>query len=504
MRPEDRSQYSLKHRRAPTLALIGLLGVGCTVGPDYEPPVMPSVPDAWKSAVLDELEREDSPLESWWVGLNDPLLSELVERAATSSLTLQAAAARVQEARALLGIAGGFAYPDAVLDAAYSRSEPSENGQVPVPEDFPKDLYQAGVGFAWEIDVFGRIRRGVEAATANLEASIEDYRDVLVVLLADVASNYVSIRTLQTRIDFARANVDAQRETLKLTQDRFDAGLTSARDVAQAESNLANSEASIPLLEARLEAAYNRLSILLGEPPGAVDELVSTPASIPQPNEEITTGLPAELLRRRPDIRRAERRLAAQTALIGAAKADLYPTFSLSGVIALESTDAGNLVEGKSTSWSLVPGLRWNIFSGGKIRSQVRAEEARTDQALLAYEQTVLLALGEVEDTMVALEREKVRREKLQQAVAATERTVQLVRTQYLSGLTDFQSYLDAQRSLFGQQDALAGSEGQVVQSLIALNRALGGGWSPPAGQPGAKAVAKQIEAGDETSGREE
>ncbi len=470
--------------RFPAWALAGLLTVGCTVGPDYEPPVPAAAPDAWKTAVAEELGAAGSPLESWWIGLGDPVLTGLIERAAESSLTLQIASMRVLESRYLLARTGGLYDPDVILDASYARTKLSDNGGIQLPGGFDAtDVFSVGAGLSWEVDVFGRIRRGVEAASANLEASVEDYRDVLVILLADVAASYVDARTLEARLRFAGANVEAQRDTLQLTRDRFDAGLTSGRDVAQAESNLAISEAVLPQLEAALEAARNRLSVLVGEAPGAVDGLLVAASVVSEPPPEVTLGLPAELLRRRPDVRRAERQLAAQTALVGVATADLYPTFSLTGVIGLEATDAGNLVESDSATWSLVPGLRWNLFNGGKVRNQIRIEEARTEQVRLAYEQTVLLALEQVESTLVAYEQEKVRRVRLAQAVDATQRTVELVHTQYVSGLTDFQSYLDAQRSLFSQQDALVASQGQVVQNLIALNRALGGGWALPEGE---------------------
>jgi len=470
----------MRARITLTVALVAFL-VGCTVGPDYEAPE-PFVPDAWKNAVAAEVAQPESPLETWWLAFNDPTLTGFIDRAVESNRTLLVSVARVQESRALLGIAGGGYKPDLTLDAAYSRNQMSDNGLFPAPPGGfeAANLYTAGIGLSWEIDVFGRVRRSVEAARAGVDASVEDYRDVLVILMADVASSYVDVRTLQARLDYAEANVEAQRETLQLTIDRFSAGLTSARDVAQAESILANSEASIPLLESALEGQLNRLAVLLGETPGSVDADLSGVEEIPHPVDQIALGMPAELLRRRPDVRRAERQLASQTALVGVARADLYPTFSLSGAIGLESTESGTLIESASTTWSLVPGLRWSIFSGGKIRNRIRAEEARTVQALLAYEQTVLLALEQVESTLVAYDREQIRRDWLVKAVDATVRTVELVRTQYLSGLTDFQSYLDAQRSLFSQQDQLASSEGNVVQSLIALNRALGGGWSLP------------------------
>ena len=457
--------------------------LGCTVGPDYEaPPLEQEIPDAWKSAAAEEIGEAGSPLETWWTTLNDPKLVELVHEARLENLSLQTAAARVEEARARLGIATGRYYPDAVLDAAYSRQDLSENSSFVVPPGGfePFDLYNIGVGFNWEIDVFGRLRRGAESARAGLEASIEDYRDVMVVLMADVAANYIEVRTLQDRIKYGRANVEAQAGSLQLTRDRFDAGLSPLTDVTQAEYNLANSQAAIPALESRLAAATNRLAVLLGKPPGAVDDLLTGESTIPDPDEGVTLGIPADLLRRRPDIRAAERQLASQTALIGVAKADLYPTFSLAGILALESVDSSDLFDSGSTTWSLVPGLRWNIFSGGKIRNNIRVQEAVTQQLLFAYEQTVLFALDEVESTMVAYEREKERRDRLYEAVDASNRTVELVRTQYMSGLTDFLNLLDAQRTLASQQDSWAESEGQVVQNLIALNRALGGGWGPP------------------------
>jgi NodT family efflux transporter outer membrane factor (OMF) lipoprotein len=490
---------------AVAMSLVALLG--CTVGPDYQVPNLAyPLPDAWESAVEVEINEADSPLETWWTTLNDPMLVALIQEARTENLSVQTAAARVYEARARLGIATGQYYPDVDLDASYSRSEPSENGRLSglPPEAFEaSDFYNVGVGFNWEIDVFGRLRRGAEAARADLEASIEDYRDVMVILMADVAANYIEVRTLQDRITYGRANVEAQAGSLQLTRDRFDAGLSPLTDVAQAEYNLANSQAAIPSLEARLVAATNRLAVLLGKPPGAVDDLLAGESAIPDPDQGVTLGIPADLLRRRPDIRAAERRLASQTALIGVAKADLYPTFSLAGVLALESLDSGDLFDSGSTTWSLVPGLRWNIFSAGKIRNNIRVQEARTQQLLFTYERAVLFALDEVESTMVAYEREKERRDRLAEAVDASERTVELVKTQYMSGLTDFLNLLDAQRTLATQQDSWAESEGQVVQNLVVLNRALGGGWAPPDSDTTPKEDAAQIYSTIESVGSE-
>jgi NodT family efflux transporter outer membrane factor (OMF) lipoprotein len=459
---------------------LALLAVGgCkAVGPDYEPPEV-ETPDAWRNAVVEELETESSPLETWWHGLDDPTLDELIARAGESNLDLRVALARVDEARALRGIAAGEQLPAVEANASYDRVQLSENGLNPIPPGGfdPFNLETVGIAAAWELDVFGRIRRSVEAADAALAANVEDYRDVMVALYAEVASSYIDARSLQTRLAFARSNAEAQRESLQLTRDRYEAGLTSALDVAQAESNLANTEAEIPALESLLEFALNRLAVLLGEEPGAVHELLAEPAPIPDPPARVTAGMPADLLRRRPDMRRAERLLASQTALIGVATAEMYPRFSLTGALGLESTELSDLLDGDSLTWSVGTPVRWNLFAGGALRSAVEAEEARTEQALVAYEQTLLLALEEVENALASYRLERIRRERLAEGVDASQRAVDLVRTQYLSGLTNFQNLLDSQRSLFRQQDELAASEGRVVQSLIALNKALGGGW---------------------------
>ncbi|MCZ6756196.1 MAG: efflux transporter outer membrane subunit [Gemmatimonadetes bacterium] len=461
----------------------------CNVGPDYEPPVSP-MPDVWRSAVEDELSQEVPSIESWWDVLGDSTLTALIRRAEFQSLGLRASVARVQEARAIRGIATGGRLPDVFLGGSFTRTKLSENGiqgaAAPDPAVLsdPINVWSTSLDASWEIDVWGRVRRQVEAATAGLEASIEDYRDVLVTVYADVAANYVDARSFQTRIAFAEANAAAQRESLQLTRDRFNSGLTSALDVAQAESNLATTEAQIPAMRSVLAAVRNRLSVLLGEPPGAIDALLADSAGIPTPPGDVLTGVPIDLLRRRPDVRRAERLLAAQTAQIGVATADLYPRFSLTAFLGLESLDLGDLAKGPSITWGIVPGFSWNIFSAGKVKSNIQVEEARAEQALVAYEQSVLFAMEDVENAAMAFVEERTRLARLQEAVDASQRSVDLVRTQYLSGLTNFQNLLDTQRSLFQQQDQLASSQGQVVLNLIALNKALGGGWSPGGPDP--------------------
>ena len=300
-------------------------------------------------------------------------------------------------------------------------------------------------------------------------------------LYAETALAYITVRTSQERLRISHANVEGQENTLKLTEDRFAAGLVSALDVAQAESNLANTYSLIPVIERDLDRAMNRLAVLLGEHPGALHEKLATEASIPTEPSDVILGLPAELLRQRPDVRQAERELAAQTARIGVATADLYPTFGLSGFLGVEAVSGGDLLDGDSVTWGIGLPIRWNIFAGGRIRSQIQAEEARTQQLLANYEQTVLIALEESENAMVAYEKEVQRRARLNQSVDATQRSLDLVLTQYTAGLTDFQNVLDTQRTLLVREDELAVAEGIVISNLVQLYRALGGGWDPDA-----------------------
>lgn len=499
------------------LASVALSLGACKVGPDYVQPELP-IKDEWRASVEAEMSQEEPDITKWWESLDDPTLTDLIRGAEVGNLDLRISVARVAEARALRGIAKGDLFPDLVLEGAYSYTQFSENsplGQIiagNAGEIEPFEQWDVTASSFWEIDLFGRIRRRTEAATAQFEATIEDYRDVLVSLYAEIGLNYVDVRSLQARLDFARQNVVAQTESLELTRDRFQAGLTSALDVAQAEANLATTESTIPTLQSRLNAALNRLAVLLGRQPGALhDSLLAGVGGIPEPPPDIMTGVPADILRRRPDVRRAERLLAAQTALIGVATADLYPTFSIAGFVeSVAGTFTGLFGGGETIGWGIIPGFRWDLFKGGKIRNNIRAEEARTDQTFYAYQQTILLALAEVEDALVAYDRELVRRERLREAAAASQRAVDLVRTQYISGLTNFQNLLDTQRSLFNQQDELADSEGQVVQNLVTLNRALGGGWSIEPEDPDRMSGAPRPEgqengsAGESASGNEE
>ncbi len=468
-----------------TVALSMAVSTACmTVGPDYVEPD-PATPDAWHTAATAGFSHGTATLQTWWLEFNDPVLTDLIQRSTTGNLGLREALWRVEEARALAGVAGSATSPQVALDGQSSRSQPSDNGlgaDFAPPGGFDaQTMHDYGVGASWEIDLFGRIRRQVEAADAAAQGTVEAYRDVMVSLYAEVALAYIDVRTSQERIELARANVLGQEDTMQLTTDRFAVGLVSALDVAQAESNLANTRSLIPVLETRLNQSLNRLAVLLGESPGTLHDELGTPGSVPSEPETVMVSLPAELLRQRPDVRLAERNLAAQTARIGVATADLYPSFSLGGFLGLQSRSGGDFFDGGSLTWSVGLPIRWNIFSGGRIRSQIRAEEARTQQTLAAYEQTVLSALEESENAMIAYANQIKRRDHLTDSVEATQHSLELVLTQYRSGLTNFQNVLDTQRSLLNRQDELAVSEGAAISNLISLYRALGGGWDPEA-----------------------
>jgi len=451
---------------------------GCAVGPDYTAPEVP-VPDAWHQALTEGATGAGGDLHEWWSVFGDPVLTGLVERARQNNLTVRIAVARIDEARARFGVTSGQYAPTLDATGFYSRDRASENGPLAAfGGGDQSSLHSIGLDATWEIDVFGRIRRSVEAAQASLDASIEDYRDVLVSLYAEVALNYIQVRALEERIELARENIQLQTQTLRLTGDRYKAELVPQLDVRQAELNLATTESFLPTLEGLRTQGINRLAVLLGLHPGSLEAELSVAGAIPSGPGEFAVGLPAELLRQRPDIRRAERQLAAQTAQIGVATSALYPAFSLSGTFALEATNIADVADSGSRTYGFTPFVRWNLFDGNRIRSAIDVEEARTEQSLLQYEQTVLLALEEVEAAMVAYVRQQQRRRALARSVVASRKSVELVTALYRSGLTDFQNVLDMQRTLTQQEDQLAESQGAVVQNLVLLYKALGGGWA--------------------------
>jgi outer membrane protein, multidrug efflux system len=461
------------------LALLGCLAAGCVaVGPDYERPGA-KTPDAWNLAALAGFEEGAPTLLAWWEVFGDPELSGLIEQSAASNLDVKSVLARVEAAQAAYGVARAARVPAVQGSGGAAAARTSEDTTPTLPPSIDRETgyYRLGADFSWELDLWGRVRRSVESARASYEAAEEAHRDALVALCAQVATAYIDVRTQQQQISKLEANVAMLRESLEIVLNRNEAGLVPDLNVAQAERDLAVAEAGLPSLRAALFSSMNRLGVLSGLAPSALHERLSRPAPIPEVPDGVAVGLPADLLRQRPDVRQRERELAAQHAKIGVAKAELYPTFSLPGTFALEAYDAGNLFSGGSLAYSFGPQFRWNLFAGGRVRQNVRIEEARTREALARYEQQVLLAVEEVETAMSDLAREREREARLQTAVDAARRTLDMSLALYRSGLTDFQNVLDAQRILISQESDLAQSRGRLSIDLVRIYKALGGGW---------------------------
>ena len=479
-----RAAMNLTSKRSPIrlravihAAVMMSVFAGCApVGPDYAPPDA-SLREVWHTQlkgglIVDDLDKR--ALASWWSTLDDPVLTNLIEWAVAGNLGLKEARARVREARARRGISEADRFPtiDASGLAKLSRSS-EETGS-----GSERELYAAGFDAIWELDLFGGKQRAVEAAEAKLQASEENLRDVLVSLLAEVALNYVEVRSFQTRLSVAEANLDAQKETYNITQWRFQAGLTTQLDVEQAKYSLERTRSEIPSLQTGLEQAKNRLAVLLGQHPGSLENTLAEHKAIPVTPLEVAVGVPADVLRRRPDVRRAERQLAAQTAQVGVATADLYPNLSLLGSIGLEALSPGNLFSAGSRSHTIGSTIAWPLFDAGAIRSNIEVQSALQEQALIRYEAAVLTAPEEVENALVAYAEEQHRRLSLSEATQAAQRALDLAQNQYSSGLIEFTNVLVAQRSLLSLRDQLAVSEGEVTSNLIALYKALGGGWN--------------------------
>ncbi len=464
----------------PLMTIVFTL-MGCTpVGPNYTEPEK-AVSLNWHTKLRGGLVSEEMKpefLASWWTTLNDIKLSNLVNRAVAGNLDVKQAQSRIVEARARRGIDKADLFPTLNFsgsDTWTRTSKATGTGET-------TELYSAGFDSGWEIDIFGGIRRSIEASDADLQASQEDLHDVLVSLIGEVALNYVEVRTYQARLAAVNENINAQNETYQLIQWRSQAGLSDELALQQALYNLESSRSEIPALQTGLEESMNRIAVLLGEEPGKVHEELENSAPIPVSSPQIAVGVPAEMIRRRPDIRIAERELAAQTARVGVAAADLYPKFSLSGSIGVEAvlfskfkTNIGN-----SNNWILSggPGVSWAIFDGGAIRQNIKVQSALQEQALLQYESSILSAIEEVENALVSYANEQNRMDNLSKATEAAQKAVELAKQEYEAGLIDFSNVLDAQRSLLSFQDQLAQSKGTVTSNLIRVYKALGGGWT--------------------------
>lgn len=469
------------------VALLSLLALaGCMVGPDYAPPRL-DMPSQWSEAP-DQIAPSPGPTR-WWETFGDAHLDSLVDRAVAANLDVKVAEARVREARANRTISAAPLFPWIDSSASYSRSQQSvnafENRQFADVGGLaqPQSLYQAGFDASWEIDVFGGTRRGMEAAAAELEAQLLERGNVLMTLIAEVARNYVELRGAQRQLEVARQNLAFQRDTLQLTRARFQGGLASDLDVSRQEAQVETTAAEIPLVERNYKAGVHRLSVLLAEPPGSLASELAATRPIPEAPPALPPGLPSDLLRQRPDVGQAERQLAAATARVGVATADLFPKFSITGAAGLESISASDWFTGASKAWSFGPTISWPIFRGGQIVATIEVRNAQEEQALLSYRQIVLNALEDVENAIVSYTRERERRASLALAVDANQRAVDTATQLYTRGLTDFLDVLDAQGNLLRSQTALTISDTSVSSSLIALHKALGGGWElfPPA-----------------------
>jgi NodT family efflux transporter outer membrane factor (OMF) lipoprotein len=463
---------------------------GCLVGPDYSEPRAP-LAEEWMDPASPQLQRGEAVLTRWWEVLNDPALNTLVETAYRQNPSLHAAGVRVLEAQARRAVAFGLLFPqrqEAFGD--YTWNQASDNAGAVRPDqdqlfslggdpgfDGVYHNWQLGFGAAWELDLWGRYRRGVEAADAQILATLANYDDVLVSLIAEVATNYIVLRSLEEQLVVTRNNVAIQQRGFELAETKFAGGTTTGLDPAQAASLLYDTEAEAISVETRIAQTRSILCVLLGLPPQDLSGLLGEAGAIPAPPEEIALGIPAELLRRRPDIRRAERILAAQSAAIGVAKADLYPSFSLSGEIGLAAEHFSDLWRGNSLQAFAGPSFRWAILNYGRIENNVRVQDAAFQGLISDYESVVLRAQGEVEAAVAGYIGARQQALALAQSVDASTRAVTLAEQQYRGGIADYTRVLITQEFLTTQQALLVATRGAVALNFVAMYRALGGGW---------------------------
>jgi NodT family efflux transporter outer membrane factor (OMF) lipoprotein len=487
----------------------GLLGAtalsGCTVGPDFKPPDWAS-PGSWFSGPR-EAERPPpsvlvaEPIDvDWWALFRDPVLTGLEHRVAAENLDVKVAGVRFAESRAQLGVAQASLFPTLNGNASYERQQASNNGVFAVIPSAagaaaangalgnstggvkgtglqPFDLFQGGFDASWEVDLWGGVARSVESAKASSTAAEEAKRSVLLSSLAEVARDYIQLRGVQTQLKIARDNVQTARQSLSLTQQRAAGGVTTDLDVANASAQLRTTLAQIPTLTQQEAQLINALSLLLGQPPNALRTELATMAPVPPVPPHVPVGLPSELARRRPDVREAEAQLHAATASIGVAQANFYPTLSLTGSFGLQSLQFGHVFDLNSKQYAAGPGLTIPIFEGGQLRSTLQLREAQQQEAAVNFQKTVLQAWHDVDNALTAYQAEQARRDELIRAVFDNQHALALAQSRYQQGVSDFLTVLDAERSLLSAQLQLADSTTTVSSNLVALYKALGGGW---------------------------
>jgi NodT family efflux transporter outer membrane factor (OMF) lipoprotein len=476
-----------RYKNTIVTALITMLAACAPVGPEFEKPDL-SLSTEWSWSGEGEHPLEFSPVKQpqWWRVFNDPVLDRLIEMAWRQNNSLEIAGLRVLEARAQLGIAQGNQYPQSQLaagDATYISPADNLGGG--------SNFWQYGIGASasWEIDFWGRFRRGIESADAAYLASIAARDQALILLTAQVVNTYTIIRINQEQLRFARENVEIQQRSYDITSVLYKNGADSELDMQQAHTLLLSTQATIPGFEVALVQARNALNTLLGQPPGTIDHMLGEGGSIPELPDAVEVGIPADLLRRRPDVRQAELNALAQNARVGLAEADLYPSFSLTGSIGLVAggpgdSDFGDLFSGDALTFSIGPSFVWPFLNYGRIRNNVRVQDARLQQALVNYREICIQAARETEDAMAALNGAQIQAEILTQTVESAVRSNELSLLRYKEGFSDYQRVLDSQQSMFGQQQRLITQRGAAVSSLVSLYKSLGGGWENQAGLP--------------------
>ncbi len=466
------------------LSCILLLNGCVSVGPDYTHPPLPTpdYSDLLGAAVEDRAcsaSIDAQSLANWWNCFNDPGLSRLMDEALKKNLDVREARALVREARSQLIIDRADGLPQVDANGDYTRERSSANTEAGRnAEHLVTEIFSAGFDAGWEADIWGGNRRAIEAAKADIMTEEANLESVKVSLAGELAQTYVQMRTYQERIRVTKKNVEAQAETLAMLESKLRAGLSDELSVEQARYNLEDTRASLPDLFSGLEGSINSLAVLTGTIPGQLHDRLGTLVAVPVPPFEIVNDIPADTLRQRPDVRKAERSLAAQTARVGEAEADLYPNFSLSGSIGLSALASSGFLISDSKTWSLVPGLTLPIFNAGSIRANIKVQEAKQEQLLAQYENTVLSAIEEIRNALTDFYQEQQRLKSLEAAVAAAKNAVKIAQDKYRNGLVNFDSVLDAQRSLYSFENDMATSKGTATKNFIALYKALGGGWS--------------------------
>ena len=481
MKKQGTANTSSAHRLLVAITVAGLGLVGCTVGPDYVRPAAGVNPSWLESSPA--LQDEPAEIREWWTAFDDPVLTRLVHEAYEQNLSLRAAGLRVIQARAARGIAVGDFFPqEQEISADYSKNQDSKNDANGVPFQSYKT---AGVSFdaTWELDFWGKFRRNIDAADAALLASIADYDDVLVTLVAEVGLTYVQIRTFERRIELARENVGLQRQSLEITESRYRNGKVSQLDVTEARATLLNTQASVPDLESSLRDAKLSLGVLLGRTPSELEQALAGGSGIPAIPAQVVIGVPADLLRRRPDVRAAERAAAFQSEQVGIATADLFPSVSVGGSLGYEASDANNqslgnnLFDSNSKVWSIGPTLSWPILNYGRIRNNIRVQDAAFQEAAVNYQNTVLQAAAEVESSLYGFLKAQEQLAYLTESTENVQQSFKLSTIQYTEGETNFLRVDIAAANLARQQDSQATVEGLVASNLIGAYKALGGGW---------------------------